>query len=627
MKRATMIAGLFILVLAFSLSGCGFSPEKTDGIGNVTLVMGSGAKTIQPADASITVTGYSVTGTGPAGATLSSTAQTSTTFTISNLSAGDWTLTVNGNDTTGTTIATGSVAVTIIAGTTVYAGVTLAPFSGAGVTGTFTMAANWTAPLVVTQVSGTITPVGGTEQSFSATISGSTANYSIATLAAGSYIVLLNATESGGETFRSIYALRVYKNLVSPLSIAFVKADFMKPTAMPTFTPGAGTYEGTQAVTITSTSPGVSIRYTTDGSSPTATTGTIYEVPVSVTSTKTLKAIAYRTGWTTSSVASAAYIINGNGGITVTNPWNPTITFSGQQSPIAYGSSMTVTATVTSLPDSYAWYLDGTQIAGATSATVTLGGSAFIGSHVVTLIVAKGTSLASEQFGFTVEAPPTNVLYNTDFSTNPNWDTNNSSRYHWDSSTKTYYTENYTNSGNWATTTVNYSGGSFQYTVDVMPTERDTGDVCFGLFDQNRNSNSNIGEKAYVLLGGYSPVVYLIAVSQTGSVCESTKGTMQVNKWHSITVTYDAITKKISIEVKRDGQSVLSWSGIISGGFSSSLDYLGVSMNGSWSTSGRFEKAFIDNVKLSSPVTLSLLEQNRVGSHPSVRTLIIPQVF
>ncbi len=170
----------------------------------------------------------------------------------------------------------------------------------------------------------------------------------------------------------------------------------------PTFSPEAGTYTSTRNVTISCALDGTSIRYTTDGSNPTATMGTIYESPVSVTSTKTLKAIAYRTGWTTSSVASAVYIINGNGGITVTNPWNPTITFSGQQSPIAYGSSMTVTATVTPLPDSYAWYLDGTQIAGATSSTVTLGDSAFIGSHVVTLIVAKGTSLASEQFGFTV---------------------------------------------------------------------------------------------------------------------------------------------------------------------------------------------------------------------------------
>ncbi|HCJ94147.1 MAG TPA: hypothetical protein DHV69_02715, partial [Sphaerochaeta sp.] len=199
---------------------------------------------------------------------------------------------------------------------------------------------------------------------------------------------------------------------------------------------------------------------------------------------------------------------------------------------------------------------------------------------------------------------PNGILYSNDFSTNPNWNTNNSSRYFWNSSVQAYSTENYTNSGDWATTPVDYSGDSFRYTVDIKPTERDTGDVCFGLFDANKNSNSNTGEKAYVLLGGYSPVVYLYAVSQTGSTCVSAEGTMQLNKWHSITVTYDSDTKNISIEVKRDSQSVLSWSGTISGGFSSDLDYLGVSMNGSWSSSGRFEKALIDNVKLVSPYPL-----------------------
>src|SRR4051812_29590828 len=50
----------------------------------------------------------------------------------------------------------------------------------------------------------------------------------------------------------------------------------------PTFTPAAGTYTTTQTVTIATTTSGASIRYTTDGSTPSATVGTLYSTPVSI---------------------------------------------------------------------------------------------------------------------------------------------------------------------------------------------------------------------------------------------------------------------------------------------------------------------------------------------------------
>jgi hypothetical protein len=79
--------------------------------------------------------------------------------------------------------------------------------------------------------------------------------------------------------------------------------------ATPTFSPVAGTYTGSQAVTISSASPGVNIYYTTDGTNPTASS-TLYTGPVSVGSSLTLKAIAILTGYTNSAIGSAAYTIN-----------------------------------------------------------------------------------------------------------------------------------------------------------------------------------------------------------------------------------------------------------------------------------------------------------------------------
>jgi uncharacterized repeat protein (TIGR02543 family) len=63
-------------------------------------------------------------------------------------------------------------------------------------------------------------------------------------------------------------------------------------------------------VTLNSTTSGASIRYTTDGTTPSETAGTLYTTtPVTVGSTATINAIAYASGMADSQVVSAAYTI------------------------------------------------------------------------------------------------------------------------------------------------------------------------------------------------------------------------------------------------------------------------------------------------------------------------------
>jgi hypothetical protein len=81
--------------------------------------------------------------------------------------------------------------------------------------------------------------------------------------------------------------------------------------AAPSFSPGGGAYTSAQSVTITSATSGATIRYMTDGSTPTSTSGTVYSGPVLISATTTLRAIAYKSGMTDSSVTTATYTISG----------------------------------------------------------------------------------------------------------------------------------------------------------------------------------------------------------------------------------------------------------------------------------------------------------------------------
>jgi Legume lectin domain/Chitobiase/beta-hexosaminidase C-terminal domain len=84
-------------------------------------------------------------------------------------------------------------------------------------------------------------------------------------------------------------------------------------TAQPTFSPPGGTFTAAQSVTISDSTPGAVIYFTTDSSTPT-TSSTIYTAPINVATTEILNAVAIAPGDTASNVTSATYTINAGGG-------------------------------------------------------------------------------------------------------------------------------------------------------------------------------------------------------------------------------------------------------------------------------------------------------------------------
>src|SRR5205814_676676 len=115
------------------------------------------------------------------------------------------------------------------------------------------------------------------------------------------------------------------------------------PAATPAVSPSGGTFTSSITVTLTDSTPGATIYYTTDGSTPT-TASAAYTGPITVTTTQMIKAIAVASGYTTSAVASGTYTIQGGAGTPELSPSGGTFT-----------SSITVTLT-DSTPGSTIYY-------------------------------------------------------------------------------------------------------------------------------------------------------------------------------------------------------------------------------------------------------------------------------
>jgi hypothetical protein len=77
--------------------------------------------------------------------------------------------------------------------------------------------------------------------------------------------------------------------------------------AAPVFDLPGRNHGAPQSVTMTTTPPGASIRYTTDGSTPTSPNGTVYQGALTVSQATTFKAMAYKDGLADSSVTTATY--------------------------------------------------------------------------------------------------------------------------------------------------------------------------------------------------------------------------------------------------------------------------------------------------------------------------------
>jgi hypothetical protein len=119
----------------------------------------------------------------------------------------------------------------------------------------------------------------------------------------GNFSVTVSAT-GGGVTKTTAFTLSV----TAPVALV---------VATPTITPNGGSFSGSVSVTMQSATSGASIYYTTDGSTPTQSSA-LYTGAMTLTSSATVNAEGFKSGYTPSPVGSASFVLaaTGTGGFT-----------------------------------------------------------------------------------------------------------------------------------------------------------------------------------------------------------------------------------------------------------------------------------------------------------------------
>jgi hypothetical protein len=283
--------------------------------GSTVMLTGAGTVVLQASQAASS--NYSA-GTQTATFTVAGQAPT-ITFTVPNHTYGDAPFTVSASSN-----STGAITYSVVSGPTTISGSTVT-LTGAGTvvlqasqaaagnyaagtqTATFTVATEsqtitFTAPTSpvtygVSPITLSATSTSGLTVTFSVVSGPGTVSGSTLTIT-GVGTVVVAANQAGNTNYAA--AAQVTQSIV---------VNVIGVAATPAFSPVAGTYTVAQTVSISDTTAGATIYYTTNGTTPT-TSSTVYGSTITVSSTETLEAIATATGYSTSAVATGAYTIS-----------------------------------------------------------------------------------------------------------------------------------------------------------------------------------------------------------------------------------------------------------------------------------------------------------------------------
>ena len=206
-KTGLSLLAMLFLGLALVFTGCaeqGVDVGSTGG--SLALnIQADMSKTVVP-DLDMTVATYDIVGTGPSGANFAVSNHATSAVAVNNLAVGAWSVVAYARNPVGTLIAMGSAAVTVNAGLTTSASITVIPLLG---NGTLSINVSWSG-LASPSLEGTLTPAGGSASTLTGITYGvGSASYTDSSLAAGYYTLSLVLKNDGTPVWGATVAVRI----------------------------------------------------------------------------------------------------------------------------------------------------------------------------------------------------------------------------------------------------------------------------------------------------------------------------------------------------------------------------------------------------------------------------------
>ncbi|MFY9800055.1 MAG: hypothetical protein WAK10_02275 [Methanoregula sp.] len=214
------------------------------------------------------------------------------------------------------------------------------------------------------------------------------------------------------------------------------------------------------------------------------------------------------------------------------------------------------------------------------------------------------------------------VIYQTSFTSDPRWDTNNPSTNYWDPNTGMYHFSLEPNTGGYAYTVIDYDRGSFSLDYDMILNRIDDGATFrFGMagseMDPSKapnvltmftNNEAKYGQ--IMVLHLVTPGSKLIEVSsQTSSDPRAYNGPTakyEINTTYHVAVNYDDNHKTLSMNVneKKTGREI--WSYYINTAENlNGMKRLYLGSKGDYSRMGIYAQGYIDNIQLTAPAVVT----------------------
>lgn len=242
------------------------------------------------------------------------------------------------------------------------------------------------------------------------------------------------------------------------------------------------------------------------------------------------------------------------------------------------------------------------------------------------------------------------VIYQTPFSSDPHWTTNNPSSDYWDPSGR-YHFALEPSTGNYAYTTINSMDGSFTFEYDVTLDRVDEGSTFrFGVTGAEMDFNKGPNVLSMFSNGKHENIMSLHLVTvgnrqlevNSQSDDELTSGSIaykgptvrfELNRTYHVSITYDDDRKITIMQVSDKASGKELWSYFVNTvGEIRKMNRIYLGSRGDYGSMNVYARGYIDNVRLTQPApavtsvqtTLSPPEVTTVPSVTTKKTPVIP---